>query len=436
MEPNAHISPSGRPFLILSIDGGGVRGIIPAVILARLEKELGKRVHEMFNLVSGTSTGGILVMGLLKPADVATQTQEQQPEASGTAADKNKNKNENENENEETLANSDDNSSGLENKRTQKSAFSAQDMVQFYEQQAPFIFSRNLTEKLWSVWGYRECKYSADGLKTVLQKYIGGDGLKLSHTLCDCLITTYDLAVGKPMFFKSRKARLCPGKHDYDVTDVVRSTTAAPTYFDPHLLTSPDGTKTHILVDGGVFANNPSMCAFTEAKKFYYKDVHNTHFVDTASPVNTKTSFRYRDPCDNTQSEGISASSSADHDLGPYIRKRLDAHDIILVSLGTGSVKMDTSKPPQWGALEWVRPLIDVMISGVAETTDYQLKEVMPKENYFRLDCFLDPLHSMLDDTSPANIQYLKQCGEEITSSSRFQELVQVLKNIFCNTES
>ena len=54
-------------FKLLSIDGGGVRGIIPAIILAEIEKRTGKRICELFDLIAGTSTGGILTLGLTKP---------------------------------------------------------------------------------------------------------------------------------------------------------------------------------------------------------------------------------------------------------------------------------------------------------------------------------------------------------------------------------
>lgn len=54
-------------FRILSIDGGGIRGLIPAKILAEIEKRTNKRICEMFNLIAGTSTGGILALGLTKP---------------------------------------------------------------------------------------------------------------------------------------------------------------------------------------------------------------------------------------------------------------------------------------------------------------------------------------------------------------------------------
>ena len=52
---------------VLSIDGGGIRGIIPAMLLAEIEKRTGKEIWEMFDLIAGTSTGGLLALGLVAP---------------------------------------------------------------------------------------------------------------------------------------------------------------------------------------------------------------------------------------------------------------------------------------------------------------------------------------------------------------------------------
>lgn len=56
-------------FKVLSIDGGGIRGIIPAMVLAEIEDRTGRPVAETFDLIAGTSTGGILALGLTLPGD-------------------------------------------------------------------------------------------------------------------------------------------------------------------------------------------------------------------------------------------------------------------------------------------------------------------------------------------------------------------------------
>jgi len=55
------------PIRILSIDGGGIRGIIPALVLARIEQLTNRPIAQLFDLVAGTSTGGILALGLTIP---------------------------------------------------------------------------------------------------------------------------------------------------------------------------------------------------------------------------------------------------------------------------------------------------------------------------------------------------------------------------------
>ena len=57
----------GKTIKVLSIDGGGIRGIIPATILEHIEKMTHKPIAKLFDLIAGTSTGGILALGLTKP---------------------------------------------------------------------------------------------------------------------------------------------------------------------------------------------------------------------------------------------------------------------------------------------------------------------------------------------------------------------------------
>src|SRR5438270_629061 len=60
-------TPIGRPLRVLALDGGGIRGVIPATVLAEIERRCGKRICEVFDLIAGTSTGGILALGLTTP---------------------------------------------------------------------------------------------------------------------------------------------------------------------------------------------------------------------------------------------------------------------------------------------------------------------------------------------------------------------------------
>jgi len=63
-----------EPIKILSIEGGGIRGIIPAMILAEIERRTRKPVATLFDLIAGTSTGGILALGVTKPGEAVYRT--------------------------------------------------------------------------------------------------------------------------------------------------------------------------------------------------------------------------------------------------------------------------------------------------------------------------------------------------------------------------
>ena len=196
---------------VLSIDGGGIRGIIPALVLAEIEEGTGKSVSELFDLVAGTSTGGILALGLLK-----------------------------------------DNGSG-------KSEFSARDLVKIYQDCGKEIFSRSLWKGMSSAGGHADEKYSEAGLESLLKKYFAN--AQLGEALTNVIITSYDIENREPLFFKSWKEKHKP----VEMRFVARATSAAPTYFEPALVHI--GASDKALVDGGVFINNPSVSAYAEAQR-------------------------------------------------------------------------------------------------------------------------------------------------------------------------
>ena len=197
---------------VLSIDGGGIRGIIPAIIIDAIQQRLGKEPWQTFDLIAGTSTGGIITVGI------------------GTACNNGK-------------------------------PYSPQQLVDLYVQNGASIFKKRWFSPL------RELcrpKYSPDGLESVLRKYFGDTQLESAFT--PLLVSSYDLHGQLPFFFKSHRIA---DKREYNwpVRDVARATSAAPTYFPPHHVVK--GNLDYALVDGGVFVNNPSMAAYAEAHKLY-----------------------------------------------------------------------------------------------------------------------------------------------------------------------
>ncbi len=198
---------------ILSIDGGGIRGIIPAMVLAHIEKKKGKPIAAMFDLISGTSTGGILALGLTIPGPGG------------------------------------------------KPKFSADQLVGLYEKRGKDIFKRSWWHTAVSVSALFDEKYSAKGLEEVLTEYLEDE--IFGACLTRLLITSYDIQNRTPCFFKSWRDIF----KNVEMRHVARAASAAPTYFEPALVPMDAGTRA--LIDGGVFINNPGVSAFAEAKKIY-----------------------------------------------------------------------------------------------------------------------------------------------------------------------
>ena len=213
----SEVHTSGRAFRrVLSIDGGGIRGIIPAMVIAHIEKCMGQPAHELFDLMVGTSTGGILALGLSRP---------------GT---------------------------------DRVAQFSARRVVKLYEEQGEKIFEYSLWRKLRTVGGILEEAYSHEVLESILGKYFAG------ATLGDCevptMVTSYDIQNRRTVFLKSWHADHQPVL----CRDVARATSAAPTYFEPKPLQT--GDEASVLIDGGIFMNSPSVSAYAEARKLFPDD--------------------------------------------------------------------------------------------------------------------------------------------------------------------
>lgn len=201
---------------ILSIDGGGIRGLIPALVLAEIEGRTGKPVAQCFDLIAGTSTGGLLALGFAK-----------------------------------------DDGQG-------KPKYSASDLAAIYQTRGKEIFSRSLWKGVSSVGGFADELYSHKGLERLLEEYFDDD--ILGAGLVDTLITTYDIVKRTPLFLKSWRDehRAVQMKH------AARATSAAPTYFEPALI--PVGNETAALIDGGVFINSPAVSAYAEAIRIFPKE--------------------------------------------------------------------------------------------------------------------------------------------------------------------
>jgi hypothetical protein len=196
-EPGA--APATRR--ILTIDGGGIKGVFPAAFLATLEDEIGKPIADYFDLIAGTSTGGIIAIGL-----------------------------------------------GL--------GMTAKELLHVYREMGSRIFCpRRFGAGLISLF---RAKYTNVALRQVLFQALGGRYLGESKTRL--LIPALNLAAERVHLYKtSHHPKLI---HDYKVAavEVALATVAAPTYFPIHV--SPDGVP---YIDGSLWARNPLGLAVIEA---------------------------------------------------------------------------------------------------------------------------------------------------------------------------
>lgn len=317
---------------ILSIDGGGIRGVIPAKVLAALEERLrahgvNKPLNQVFDLIAGTSTGGIIAAGLVRPGTPMTPTE----------------------------------------------------LLALYRDKGGKIFEETDWDKLKNPGGLAGRKYSAAGLESCLRDALGDARLSGVEDGAELLITSYEIELRDPFFFRSWQARgvgLPENEeklaYDFYLRDIARATSAAPTYFEPAAISNirRDGPKDRFyLVDGGVFANNPAMCAAAAARRLFAERPN--HFV---------------------------------------------------LSIGTGQQqeKIAYEKAKGWGLIGWARPVMDVMFDGVSDATDFQLRTMLPREDYYRLQINMDEeVHGVkvspaMDDASPANIQRLEWLADAL----------------------
>ncbi|HEX5662705.1 MAG TPA: patatin-like phospholipase family protein [Xanthomonadaceae bacterium] len=204
-------TPTMRVQRILTLDGGGIRGLVSAIWLEALQAKLhaaGKgALHEHFDLIAGSSTGALIAMGL----------------ASGMPA---------------------------------------KDITTLYEHFGDDVFP-GAAERLWSrvtrsfTQGLSAPRYSPKGLERVLKRVFSDR--TLGSVAPRAMAIAYDTVARTPLFFKSFK----PEHADIPLWEVCRAATAAPTYFPAHLATIE--RRRRALIDGGVVANNPTACAIAEA---------------------------------------------------------------------------------------------------------------------------------------------------------------------------
>jgi len=319
---------------ILSIDGGGIRAILPAMVLTYLENKTVKPLYKHFDIIAGSATGGLLAAGLATP------------------------------------------------RPGKKKPYAAKDLLSFFMDNGEDIFSKNLLLKIMNISKLAEAQYDPQKFENLLEDFFKDARLSDCVKGTELLITAFNLEAQQALLFKSWKAKgryLDPkesvGEFDFMMRDVVRATTATPSYFPPVLvdpISDPKG-RTYALVNGGIVANNPTQQAFSSALKIY--------------PAGTTFDI-------------LSLGSASCADIIPYKESK------------------------SWGPAAWMRPLFHSMVGYASSTAHEQMAQLFKSYNlgtYDRIDIAIDPkitgikgVKSALDDASEKNIESLQKLGAKM----------------------
>ncbi|KAL5204428.1 hypothetical protein ABZP36_009299 [Zizania latifolia] len=222
----------GELITVLSIDGGGIRGLIPATILACLEAKLQEldgpeaRIADYFDVIAGTSTGALITSMLAAPDD------------------------------------------------NRRPLFAAGDLTKFYLENGPKIFPQRkagfLTPVANLISAVRGPKYDGMFLHDKIKSLT--HDVAIADTVTNIIVPAFDVKNLQPIVFSTYEAKNEPLKNA-KLSDICISTSAAPTYFPAHFFTTTDDSgksresREFHLIDGGVAANNPTMVAMSMISK-------------------------------------------------------------------------------------------------------------------------------------------------------------------------
>ena len=240
---------------ILAIDGGGMRGIVPAFILKKMNEELKERgilrpLYSYFDLVSGTSTGALIALGLTAPVDNLGIKKEEGEDWEVTEI--------------------------IEKGRFRKTTEivkkgeierlgDPEELLSLYTENGKKIFIPDDAKGIWRLVG-KVTKMLGDKYDTVpLEMFLDevyGDTL-LSEAKVPTMAVSTDTNGCKSFIFRSWDS------HGFLVREAARATSAAPTYFAPAVFIDRETNEKLTLIDGGMIANNPILATYIEARKLY-----------------------------------------------------------------------------------------------------------------------------------------------------------------------
>lgn len=329
-----------KVFKILSLDGGGIKGLFGATILADVEKRKNKPISDMFDLICGTSTGGILALAIAMKVPM-------------------------------------------------------EDVCKFYQEHGPSIFSEDDKKHFLKKYLYRinnwpsyrmlcKPKYQGDRLQNALISVFGSRKIGESNNLL--CIPSFNITQWSPCVFKYDHTLPLTRDNNKSCVEIAMATAAAPTYFG----TVTIGTDQHI--DGGVWANNPTLCGILEAYDYFVGD--NKEYQELSVLSIGCLSAPKGENADANQSRGFF----------------------------------------NWGA-----KLFDAYSDGQSSFTDLFIKKLSPhwNINYQRIDYSKQSKEHInclsMDNASISSLKLLKSCGLDVANNIK---MIPEIEHFFNTTKT
>jgi patatin-like phospholipase/acyl hydrolase len=381
------------PFRILSLDGGGIRGVVAATMLAEVEKLIDKPLNQYFNLIAGTSTGAIL--------------------ASAIAIGKR-----------------------------------SQEIIELYKQKGSLIFpykSRLSPQRLGLViqYGLSAPKYSDAGLIQVMKETF--ENVKLWDVKAPLLlITSYDTISREPIFFKNWRQDKAYG--NVPLWEACVCSASAPTFFPAHRLTKKaEGIAQKATARTITLAEDAS--SIEDEYKYMqivissgkgsgqtrtiaeYDGANRTAQLDSSwNEIPDNTSVYSLSGIYSAIDGGVAANNPSSCAIAEALRLNYPLEKISVLSVGTGDRTdvISLEKAQEWGAVQWAVPVIGVLFDGSSDVHDYVSKQVLDNRLLrlqFKLDRQLTgkPLSDELDDVNRDNIENLIEASKVYINQPKVQ---------------
>lgn len=322
-----------KPIRVVTVDGGGVRGILPVRVMVALEEMTGRRVAELFDILVGTSIGGIGVLALMRPGPNGKPM--------WTARD--------------LLVEYSTRAAEIFPDTSLSWPQSMQQLSEMIRRPSPTAALLGSNPRLGNA------RYDPAGLIDILTGQLGG--AMMSEALQHTIVTSYDVRAQQPVLFDSAEIK-AGRQEDIPMITAARATSAAPTYFPPMADTDGDGEE-RLLVDGGIFANNPALLGYQAA-----------------------------------------------------LERMAGPEDIVLVSLGTGLHAPDnTLTRTEYMGSSWFRLAQSLMQSaqvGNVSVIDRFLRTAIG-DTYWRFDAQLTgPINHDMDNTTAEHVKWLDTAGKAL----------------------